>query len=70
MLWVPNIFGAKLLLYLSYDSHTIHVQNTFQTDSKQIQKVFGKYVGIKTFFDPKCFDPKYFWNQIFFIPKL
>ena len=32
-----NIFGPKFLLNLSYDSYNIHVQNTFPTDSKQIQ---------------------------------
>ena len=119
---IPNIFGTKFSLYLSYDSHSIHVQNTFLTDLKQIQrnlgnmfvskyfltqnvfgpkyfwsqiafipklwltkhscskhipdrfktdsKNFGKYVWIKILFDPKCFGPKYFWNQIPFIPKL
>ena len=61
---IPNIFGTKFLLYLSYDSHSIHVQNTFLTDSKQIQKNFGKYVWIKIFFDPKCF-----WSQIFLGPN-
>ena len=35
---VPNIFGPKFSLDLSYDSESIHVQNTFLTDSKQIKK--------------------------------
>ena len=35
--FVPNIFGTKFLLYLSYDSHKIHTQKPILTDSKQIE---------------------------------
>ena len=37
MILLPNIFGPKFVLDLSYDSQNIHVQNTFLTDSEQIQ---------------------------------
>ena len=52
-----NIFGPKFLLDLSYDSHKIHVQNTFPTDSKQIKKILENVCG-----------SKYFWTQIYFGP--
>ena len=67
---IPNIFGTKFLLYLSYDSHSIHVQNTFLTDSKQIQKFLENMFGSKYFLTQNAFGPKYFWGQIAFIPKL
>merc|ERR1711942_106240 len=68
--FVPNIFGTKFLLYLSYDSHSIHVQNTFLTDSKQIQKILENMFGSKYFLTQNAFGPKYFWGQNAFIPKL
>ena len=37
MILLPNIFWPKFVLDLSYDSQNIHVQNTFLTDSEQIQ---------------------------------
>ena len=54
---VPNMLGPKFLLDLSYHSYNIHIQNTFQTDSKQIKKILENVCG-----------SKYFWTQIYFGP--
>ena len=60
MFLVPNILGPKFLQYLSFDSQNIHVQNTFLTDSKQIQKVLKNLLE-QNIFGPKIsFGPKYF----------
>ena len=56
---VSNILGPKFLLDLSYDSKNIHVQNTFRTDSKQIQKNF------ENFSDQNIFGPK-----VFLVPNI
>ena len=59
-----NIFGPKFLLDLSYDSHNTHVQTTFPTDSKQIEKFWKLFLdqnifGLKTFLVPNIFGPKF-----------
>ena len=67
---VSNILGPKFLLDLSYDSKNIHVQNTFRTDSKQIQKNFENFSDQNIFGHKFFFGPKYFWIQISFRPRL
>ena len=61
-LLVPNIFEPKFLLDLSYDSHSIHVQNTFPTDSKKVWNFFW----MKIYLDPKCFRSQIFLDPNFF----
>ena len=48
---LPNIFGPKFLLDICYDSQNINVQNTFLTDSQQIQM----YQNVLT---PNSFRPR------------
>ena len=60
---VPNIFETKFLLNLSYDSHSIHVQNTFLTDSKQIQKILENMFGSKYFLTQNVLDPNIFGTK-------
>ena len=50
-----NISGPKFILDLSFDSHDIHVRNTFPTDSKADSEIFGKSFSIKIFLDPNFF---------------
>ena len=63
MFLVPNILGPKFLQDLSFDSQNIHVQNTFLTDSKQIQKI------LENFWDYNIFGPKMFLFPNMFGPK-
>ena len=63
MFWVPNFFGPKFALDLSIDYKNIHVQNTFLTDSKQIQFFFENLFGSKYFLTQNVFGPKYVYLE-------
>ena len=64
MFLVPNIRGPKFLLDLSHHLHSIQVQNTFLTDSKQIQKILEFFFDQNIFGRKNVFGPKHSWTQI------